>query len=100
MIEADIRKCFRFANERQVSIMPERRMTWEEMVDRYPERWVAIRDAKMDGADIVSGIVEAVLTDDEVGDYMDQAAPELLFERTTEGNWYGPISAEFSIRVS
>ena len=80
--------------------MPDRRMTWEEMVDQYPERWVAIRDAQMDGADIVSGIVDAVLTDDEIGEYREQAAPGLLFDRTTEGNWYGPISAEFSIRVS
>ncbi len=80
--------------------MPNRRMTWEEMVDQYPDRWIAIRDAQMDGADIVSGIVEAVLTDDEIGEYREQAAHGLQFDRTTEGNWYGPISAEFSIRVS
>ena len=77
-----------------------KRMTWDDIVDQYPERWVAIRDAEMDGADIISGIVEAVLTDEEVGEYREQAAPGLLFDITTEGNWYGPINAEFSIRVS
>ena len=77
-----------------------KRMTWDDIVDQYPERWVAIRDAEMDGADIISGIVEAVLTDEKVGEYREQAAPGLLFDRTTEGNWYGPINAEFSIRVS
>ena len=77
-----------------------KRMTWDDIVDQYPERWVAIRDAEMDGADIISGIVEAVLTDEEVGEYREQAALGLLFDRTTEGNWYGPINAEFSIRVS
>ena len=80
--------------------MTAQRMTWDEMVDQYPERWIAIRDAEMNGADIISGIVEAVLTDEELGDYREQAAPGLLFDRTTEGNWYGPISAEFTIRVN
>ena len=41
----------------------------------YPDRWIAIRDAQMEGADIVSGIVEAVLTDDEIGEHREQAAP-------------------------
>ena len=80
--------------------MTAQRMTWDEIVDQYPERWVAIRDAEMQGADIISGIVEAVLTDEEIGDYRDHAEPGLLFDRTTEGNWYGPISSEFTIRVN
>lgn len=77
----------------------EERLTWDEMVKRYPDRWVAVKDAEMDWPDIVSGQVVAVLKDDEIGDYKATCEPNLIFDRTTEGNWYGPINASFTIKV-
>lgn len=75
------------------------RMTWDEIVHRYPDRWVAISDAEMDWPDIISGVVEAVLSDDEISEYEAHCDPSFIIDRTTEGNWYGPINASFAIRV-
>ena len=47
-------------------------MKWEDMVEKYPDRWVAVGNAVMDGPNIVSGDVVAVKTDDEICDYEDQ----------------------------
>ena len=56
----------------------ENRMTWEEMAKKYPDQWVVVKDAVMDGPDIVSGfgkepetgavykIPQFVLSDDSV----------------------------------
>ena len=44
----------------------ERRMTWTEMVAAYPDQWIGVVDAEMDGADILSGIVRYVGRD--IGD--------------------------------
>ena len=44
----------------------ERRMTWAEMVATYPDQWIGVVDAEMDGADIRSGIVRYVGRD--IGD--------------------------------
>ena len=35
------------------------RLSWDEMVKQYPDLWVAVKDAEMDGADIMSGEVVA-----------------------------------------
>ena len=75
-------------------------MTWEDMVREYPDRWVAVGNAVMDGPDIVSGDVVAVKTDDEICDYEDQHLREgLRFRRTTEGDWDGIINSDFAITV-
>ena len=44
----------------------ERRMTWAEMVATYPDQWIGVVDAEMDGADIRSGVVRYVGRD--IGD--------------------------------
>lgn len=65
----------------------EGRLTWEEIVERYPDRWVGLRDCVMDGADIVSAVVECVCTDDEqdakICEYA-RAKIGLTWDRTTE----------------
>ena len=35
-----------------------KRMTWDEITRAYPDQWVGIVDAEMDGPDVVSGIVK------------------------------------------
>ncbi len=55
----------------------------------------------MDGPDVVSGEVFAVLSDDDIIDYEDEHAGEgLIYRRTTEGELYGPIRASFTIETT
>ena len=35
-------------------------MTWEEMQDKFPDQWIGVMDAEMDGANVRSGIVEYI----------------------------------------
>lgn len=37
-----------------------KRMTWEEMVDAYPDQWIGIVDADVEGFTIRSGTVKYV----------------------------------------
>ena len=79
----------------------EERMTMEEMIDQYPDRWVAIKDAERDGPNILSGIVYAVLSDDEICDYEeDHLQDGLIYRRTTEGDFGVTIDADFIITVN
>jgi len=34
-----------------------KRMTWEEIVEKYPDQWVGIAEAELDGSTILSGVV-------------------------------------------
>lgn len=65
--------------------MTEQTMTWEQMVHNFPAMWVVVRNAVMDGPDIVSGIVEDVKPDDEIIDYRSRHLHQgYVFRRTTE----------------
>ncbi len=67
---------------------PNKRMTWQEMVDAYPDQWVVVKDAVMDGPDILSGVLVTVKTDDDIGAYRVQNSRRgYEFRRTTEGFW-------------
>ena len=75
-------------------------MKWEERVEKYPDRWVALNNVVKGGLDIVSGDVVAVKTDDEICGYEDEHIGEgLIFRRTTEGYWDGIINSDFAITV-
>ena len=75
-------------------------MTWEEMVKKYPDQWVVIENAVMDGADIVSGTVVDVKSDDDIIPFrVNNQKKGYKFYRTTEGDFYGIIDADFSISV-
>ena len=77
-----------------------RNMKWQDMVKSYPDRWVAVGNAIMDGPNIVSGDVVAVKTDEEISDYQaDHLKEGLRFRRTTEGNWDGIIDSNLTIYV-
>ena len=39
--------------------------TWNEIVEAYPDRWVALSDYSMDGPNVIDGSVCAVCTDPE-----------------------------------
>ena len=76
------------------------RMTWNEMAEQYPDQWVAVKDAVKDGPDIVSGVLVAVKSDDEIIPYkVANYKKGYIFQRTTEGDFNGIISTDFSISV-
>ena len=51
------------------------RLTWKEMNDKYPDRWLILKDAEYErGIDLVKGTVVKVCTDDEI----DSVLVELL----------------------
>ena len=70
----------------------EKRMTWDEMVAEYPDLWIGVVDAKMDGADILSGIVKYVGKD--IGDltFMQIHDDNLISVYTTPDN-LAPLGA-------
>ncbi len=77
------------------------RETWENIVKKYPCMWVAVKDPQMDGPNIISGIVFAVKTDDEIIDYEDEHVGEgLIYRRTTGGESNGPIRANFIVETA
>ncbi len=78
----------------------EKRVTWQEMVDNYPDMWVVVRDAEMDGPDIISGILVDVKSDNDIGDYrIKNHNRGLKYRRTTEGFWNGITGSSIVISV-
>jgi len=45
------------------------RMTWEEIVKKYPEQWVVLDDVRKDGATIISGIIVHTCSDEDIDSY-------------------------------
>ena len=77
-----------------------RRMTWQEMVDAYPDQWVVVKDAEMDGPDILSGILVTVKPDDDIGAYrVANSGLGYEFRRTTEAFWNGVTGSNIVISV-
>ena len=78
----------------------ERRMTWDEMVEKYPDQWVVVKDAEMSGPDVLSGILVAVKSDDEIGPYeIQNLGRGYKFRRTTEGFLNGITGSSIVISV-
>ena len=77
------------------------RLSWDEMVSKYPDQWVAVKDAEMDGADIISGIVVAAMPDREMRQFrMKNRKSGFVFRRTTDGDFDGFIDSDFRITVN
>ena len=47
---------------------PNELMTWEEMVRRYPSKWVVVDKKEGDASNIDVGVVKYVANDDEIDD--------------------------------
>lgn len=78
------------------------RLTWEQIVEKYPDKWVALSNVITDGEhpDILEGDVVAVLSDDEIEDYeLSHIGQGLQYQRTTESGWNGIFYADFSIKA-
>ena len=67
--------------------MEKERLTWKEVVEKYPNRWVALSDYDMTDINNVSGIVEAVCRDTEIGrkdiEIRNRGIKKLYWSRTT-----------------
>ena len=76
------------------------RLSWDEMVIKYPDQWIAVKNAEMDGADIVSGEVVIALYDREMRKYrIGKRKTGLVFRRTSEGDYNGYITSDIGIRI-
>ena len=77
------------------------RFTWEELVSRFPERWVVLKETEKEGPDIISGILVDVKTDDEIISYENENLKiGYAYWRTTEGGFYGVIDSDISISLN
>ncbi len=82
--------------------MDKRRMTWDQMVEEYPDMWVVISNPVMDGdhPDILEGDVVAAVDDDSLADFEDSHVNDnYTYRRTTESGWNGMFYADFSIKT-
>ena len=80
--------------------MNKRRMTWDQMVEEYPDMWVVISNPVMDGdhPDILEGDVVEAVSDDDIGKFKSSHRGQgLEYRRTTESGWNGMFYADFSI---
>ena len=77
------------------------RMTWEQMVDIFPNLWVVVQNAIMNGGDIISGEVVATMSDDEIEAYRcNHLGQGNRYRRTTEDYGYGIINSDFTNSVN
>lgn len=56
------------------------RLTWQEFVEFYPDKWVILRDVEEEGSTIISAILVEVCTDEEID--------ERFFEYIKDGKRY------------
>ena len=76
------------------------RLTWDEMVEKYPDKWVAVDKAEKKGSDVLSGVLVAVIPDKDIEDYMaDNLRKGYDFVRTTEGAFNGITGSDIVISV-
>ena len=62
-----------------------KKIQWSELEQKYPAKWIIFKNAEWDGSDVVSGTVSAVLSDDQLQDYLEQHYDEIAYySRTTE----------------
>jgi len=77
------------------------RESWIAIITQYPDRWIALRNPEMDGPDILSGEVVAVISDDDIIEFEDEHVGEgLIYRRTTDGELNGLIRANFVIETA
>ena len=74
-------------------------MTWDEITVKYPNKWVVVKNAVLDGAVIISGDVIKVIPDKKVKKYFFKKDPDVIIRRTSEGNWDGIIDSNFKVTV-
>ena len=70
-------------------------LTWEEIVEKYPDRWVVLTNCNMLYGGIQDADVIAVLMNDEVDDFrLANWGKGYYYERTTEKTGVGIINVK------
>lgn len=66
-------------------------MTWKEIVEIFPSKWVYLTEYEKDGPDIIRGRILGVVTDEENGDmyvYCRDNRIDYVRDRTTDDSGY------------
>ena len=83
------------------------RDSWNTIVNKYPDKWVVLRNVSYIGPDIDSAEIVCVKDDSEIIEYMEEHLDDnLIFRRTTEGqiclsqeeNWF--VATDMSTNVA
>ncbi len=70
-----------------------KRLSWNEVVNLFPDLWVTLEDYIYTDKDVINEILEDVIQDKDIDDYMYAHSDEDSFTlRTTEGNFGGYIN--------
>lgn len=75
-------------------LTPNELMTWNEMKERYPSRWVFVEVKKGEGINIEEGIVRAVAEDGklaEAWDYCTAHGWKFMYKRTSAEPFMGIV---------
>lgn len=79
-------------------IMEERIYTWNELVEKFPNKWVVVEDAELtEGGFIESGRLIGVCDDTEIDEFVIscyKSNKNINYERTTEGSGVGIVNVE------
>ncbi len=79
------------------------RLSWEEIRDRYPDKWVVLRDCEWKNkSNIKSAVIIDTCEDEEISQRRIQSRKNgdgLIFRRTTEGMFVPYVQAvNFEVR--
>lgn len=83
-------------------LTPNELMTWDQMVERYPGRWVFVEVTKGNATNFDEGVVRAVARDQEVEDAMDYCVEQgfqYTFQRTTVEPFMGILDS-MNLKIS
>ncbi len=70
-------------------------LTWEEIIEKYPDCWVALANCNMLYGGIQDADIVAVLADDEVDDFrVKNWGTGYRYRRTTERTGVGVINVQ------
>ena len=71
-------------------------MTWDAIIEKYPDKWVVLSNVVFNGVDVVSADVVDIKSDEEISAYKAKHRMDgYIFRRTTEEDWNGIIVTSF-----
>lgn len=75
--------------------------TWDELVQKFPDRWVIVEDAELTNAGFIkAGRLIGVCNDREIDEFVVSCYRDnrnISYERTTEGSGVGVVNVGRSI---
>lgn len=66
------------------------KMTWNEMVEKYPDSWLVITEVELGNEGIKSGVVYAICTEDELQKYSDDMMARGIDFVFASTKWFTP----------